>query len=178
MILFYEKEFIFEIDYSEIKKQLHKFNYEIYDINNIEIFDWNTLIIQYNKINNNHISFKDISMITFTNYGYIEYTKNLIISLKRCEFPIPLKIYTLDLKSYKELENLNENIIIELFNDENNHNENIIEYKKNKWNEMMFSKIKIIYEELQNNNYVFYTDSDITFEDNRCLDYLINHIND
>lgn len=176
MILFYEKEFIFEMDYSEIKKQLNQFNYEIYDINNIEIFDWNTLIIRDNKINN-YISFKDISMITFTNYGYIEYTKNLIISLKRCEFPISLKIYTLDEKSYYELENLNENIIIELFNDENNHNENIIEYKKNKWNEMMFSKIKIIYEELQNNKYVFYTDSDIVFENKRCLNYLINNIN-
>ena len=85
--------------------------------------------------------------------------------IKRREFPIPLKIYTLDLKSYIELEKLNRNIIIELFNDENNHNENIIEYKKDKWNEMVFSKIKIIYEELKNNKYVFYTDSDITFED-------------
>ena len=117
----------------------------------------------------------DISFITFTNYGYLHYTKNLILSLEKCNFPLPLKVYCIDQKSFDELQEWNQKITLEMLNDETNTNENIVGWKKEGWNTMALSKLKCIYKELLINPYVFYTDSDIVFEKN-CLQYLIDNL--
>jgi len=116
---------------------------------------------------------KDISFITFTNYGYLHYTKNLILSLEKCNFPIPLKVYCIDQKSFDELQACG-NITVEMLNDETNTNETIVGWKKEGWNTMVFSKLKCIHRELLKNPYVFFTDSDIVFENNYCLQYLFD----
>ena len=128
---------------------------------------------QYNSLKNRN----DISFITFTNYGYIHYTKNLILSLEKCNFPLPLKIYCIDQKSFDELQKFKKNILLEMLNDETNTNENIIGWKGEGWNTMAFSKLKCIHKELLINPYVFYTDSDIVFEKD-CLPYLIENLKD
>ena len=121
---------------------------------------------------------KDISFITFTNYGYIHYTKNLILSLEKCNFPISLKVYCIDQKSFDELKQWNKNTILEMLNDETNTSENIVGWKEEGWNTMAFSKLKCIHKELFKNPYVFFTDSDIVFENNYCLQYLIDNLKD
>jgi len=118
----------------------------------------------------------DISFITYTNYGYLHYTKNLILSLEKCNFPLPLKVYCIDQKSFDELQEWNQNITLEMLNDETNTNENIVGWKGQGWNTMVFSKLKCIYKELLTNPYVFFTDSDIVFENNYSLQYLLDHL--
>ena len=120
---------------------------------------------------------KDISFITFTNYGYIHYTKNLIVSLEKSNFPLSLKVYCIDQKSFDELKQFNQNILLEMLNDETNTNENIVGWREEGWNTMVFSKLKCIHKELLINEYVFFTDSDIVFETD-CLQYLIDNLKD
>tara|TARA_B100000575_G_C23119124_1_gene647390 strand:- start:689 stop:1369 length:681 start_codon:yes stop_codon:yes gene_type:complete len=119
----------------------------------------------------------NISFITFTNYGYLHYTKNLILSLGRCNFSLPLKVYCIDQKAFDELNQWNKNIVLEMLNDETNTNENIVGWKKEGWNTMAFSKLKCIHKELLQNQYVFFTDSDIVFEKD-CLQYLMDNKKD
>ena len=127
---------------------------------------------QYNELQNR----KDISFITFTNYGYIHYAKNLILSLEKCNFPIPLKVYCIDQKSFDELKQFNQKILLEMLHDETNTNETIVGWKEEGWNTMIFSKLKCIHKELVINPYVLFTDSDIVFENNYCLQYLLDNL--
>ena len=110
--------------------------------------------------------------------AYINYTKNLILSLKKCNFPLKLKIYCIDEKSYNILYKFNDNITLELLNDEKNLQEEFVHYFKEGWNTMMLSKIKCIHKELLTSKYVLYTDTDIVFENNYLLKYLIENIDD
>ena len=118
-----------------------------------------------------------ISFLTFTNFGYLHFTQNLILSLEKINFPLTLKVYCIDQKSYDSLQNWNKNIILEMLNDETNTNQNIVGWKENGWNTMVFSKLKCIYKELFKNEYVFFTDSDIVFEKDP-LEYLLENIKD
>lgn len=118
-----------------------------------------------------------ISFVTFTNFGYLQFTQNLILSLEKINFPLSLKVYCIDQKSYDSLQNWNKNIILEILNDETNKNENIVGWKEKGWNTMVFSKFKCIYKELLQNDYVFFTDSDIIFEKDH-VNYLLENIKD
>lgn len=119
----------------------------------------------------------NISFITFTNFGYLHFTQNLILSLEKINFPLPLKVYCIDQKSYDTLKQWNEKIILEMLNDETNKNESILGWKEEGWNTMVFSKLKCIYKELLKNEYVFFTDSDIVFEKDP-LEYLLGNMKD
>lgn len=119
----------------------------------------------------------NISFVTFTNFGYLHFTQNLILSLEKINFPLSLKVYCIDQKSYDSLRNWNQNIILEILNDETNKNEKIVGWKEKGWNTMAFSKLKCIYKELLQNEYVFFTDSDIVFEKDP-LEYLLKNIKD
>jgi|TARA_B110000046_G_scaffold177890_1_gene205234 hypothetical protein len=119
----------------------------------------------------------NISFLTFTNFGYLHFTQNLILSLEKINFPLSLKVYCIDQKSYDTLQNWNKNIILEMLNDETNMNQNIVGWKEKGWNTMVFSKLKCIYKELLKNDYVFFTDSDIVFEKDP-LEYLLENIKD
>jgi len=125
---------------------------------------------------NNLQARKDISFITYTNYGFLHYTKNLILSLEKCNFPLPLKVYCIDRKSLVELQGWGKNITLEMLNDETNTNETIVGWKDKGWNTMILSKLKCIHKELITNSYVLYTDSDIVFENNTCLQYLLDNL--
>ena len=121
---------------------------------------------------------QDISFVTYTNSGYLNYTKNLILSLEKCNFPLPLTIYCVDQEAYDNLKNLDYNIIPKLLNDETNTHSDFIEFYKEGWNTMMLSKLKCIHKELIDYDYVFYTDGDIVFENNFCIQYLVDNLHD
>ena len=71
---------------------------------------------------------QDISFVTYTNSGYLNYTKNLILSLEKCNFPLPLTIYCVDQEAYDNLKNLDYNIIPKLLNDETITHSDFIEF--------------------------------------------------
>lgn len=123
---------------------------------------------------------KDISFMTYTNSGYINYTKNLILSLGKCDFPLKLTVYCVDKKSYENLKVFDTNLKLNLkyLNDDDNQNEEFVKLYNKGWNKMMISKLKCIHKELYKSDYVFYTDSDIVFENNYCIKYLIDNLYD
>ena len=121
---------------------------------------------------------KNISFVTYTNTGYLNYTKNLILSLEKYNFPLSLTIYCIDQGAYDNLKNIDSNIILKLLNDETNTHPDFIEFYKEGWDTMMLSKLKCIHKELLDYDYVFYTDGDIVFENNYCIQYLLQNIED
>lgn len=191
LILIYQ-EYDSNLNYSEIKNKMTNEYKILFNITNLynffiehdfQIEDWfqfTKKIKKYDSLNDIDLkeiqSRKDISFITYTNIGYINYTKNLIYSLRKCNFPLKLKVYCIDKESINELEKYDNNLILEYLNPEYEMKE-IVPYMLKDWNKMAFICIQIIYKELLKNNYVLYTDSDIVFENNYCIKYLINNIN-
>ena len=53
-----------------------------------------------------------LNIITFTNKGYIDYTKNLLDSNKLNNVNLDLKVYTLDDYSYKYFSDIHENVVL------------------------------------------------------------------
>ena len=186
------QEYDYNFNYLEFKnKIITEYNvlfninnlYNYFIENNIEIEDWfqfTKKIKEYQQLNEIELkeikSRKDISFITYTNIGYINYVKNLIYSLRKCNFPLKLKVYCIDKESINELEKYDNNLILEYFNPDFEIKD-IVPYMTTGWNKMSFTCIQIIYKELLKNDYVLYTDSDIVFENNYCIKYLINNIN-
>ena len=186
LVLFYEQH-IEKYTYTELKDKLQIIkNIDIHNlIQDTQVENWFRVSTPIKKdyllSKEAHLEIQkrqDISFITYTNLGYLKYTKNLILSLEKCDFPLPLTIYCVDQGAYDNLQNMNSNIILKLLNDETNSNEEFIEYYKEGWNTMMLSKIKAIRKELIDYDYVFYTDSDIVFENNYCIQYLLDNLHD
>ena len=176
LLVFYNEEFTRRVTYQTLKDNLPNIKTFTEDLSQFSMMDWNKLVKNINyELSNDYVIEGDISFITFTNYGYIKYIKNLIESLKKCNFPLRLKIYCIDEKSYNELENYSDNIILEKMIDET-INETITGYLKEGWSNMMITKMKVIYKELQTSNYVLYTDGDIVFKNNYLIKYLIENI--
>lgn len=186
LILIYEQH-IESYTYEKLKLKIlsNIINFDLNEINEFQLNDWfrisKLIKKKYILLEKDYEEIKerkDISFLTYTNFAYINYTKNLILSLKKCNFPLKLKIYCIDEKSYNILYNFSNNIILELLNDETNSREYTVNYFKEGWNYMMLSKIKCIHKELLNFKYVLYTDTDIVFDNNYLLKYLINNIYD
>ena len=178
LFVFYNEEFVKRVTYQTLKDNLPNMKTFSEDLSLFSMIDWYKLVKNTNYIlTNDYVVDETISFITFTNYGYIKYIKNLIESLKRCNFPLKLKIYCIDENSYNELTNYSDNIIVEKLIEEN-INEDIKEYLKEGWSDIMMTKIKIIEQELKTSNYVLYTDGDIVFNNNYLIQYLTENIKD
>ena len=185
LVLCYEQH-IENYSYNQLKDKLQIIDIDIHKlIHDYQIEDWFRMSTPIKKdylLSENKLKEikqrKDISFVTYTNLAYINYTKNLILSLKKCNFPLKLKIYCIDEKSYNILYKFNDNITLELLNDKKNLQEEFVHYLKEGWNTMMLSKIKCIHKELLTSKYVLYTDTDIVFENNYLLKYLIENIDD
>ena len=50
--------------------------------------------------------------VTFTNFGYLNFTKNLIASIKKNEININLKTFALDDMSYEQLSKISDNVVL------------------------------------------------------------------
>ena len=178
IFVFYNEEFTKRVTYQTIKDHLPNIKAFTEDLSQFSMMDWNKLVKNVNyELSNDYIIDDNISFITFTNYGYIEYIKNLIESLKKCNFLLQLKVYCIDEKSYSELENYSNKIILEKMIDETS-NETITNYLEPGWNNIVLNKLKCISKELLTKEYVLYIDGDIVVNNNYVIKYLIENIKD
>ena len=113
--------------------------------------------------------------ITLTNYGYLDYTRNLIKSLEKIGVE-GMKVYCLDNKSFNELD-YDRKLKIE--NTEEEEIEDFYTFRSgNEWSLIMYNKFRIIYRELLKNDFVLFCDGDIIFRDKRFRVDLLNRIED
>jgi len=154
---------------------------------NISVENPNLLKIQYENLSENNImansiktvkydenDYNNISFITLTNTGYIDYTLNCLQSLKNVNMKKQLKTYCVGEKGYSTLKT--EGVLCELIND--NKAETFAKFRKTNWSNIVYYKFEIIYKNLLNHKYVCITDGDIVYENNQMFDYLLNHIED
>ena len=113
--------------------------------------------------------------ITFTNFGYLSFTKNLIGSIKKNEVNINLRTFALDDMSYEQLSKISDNVV--LYKDEDFKITEFIKQDENIFAELMYKKLEIIYTSLLKNEYVLYVDGDVVFKKNPT-DYLMRSIGD
>lgn len=113
----------------------------------------------------------ELNCMTFTNKGYVEYTKNLIISSQKNSVNVNIKVYALDQYSYDYFKSFHENVF--LYNKEDFQNKYLSQSDKNFGN-LMIVKFELIYKELLENENVLYIDGDIVFKKN-LSSYLLNY---
>ena len=102
-----------------------------------------------------------MKLITLTNDGYIEYTENLLISLRNVGIN-DLNIYCVGQKSYNYFKN--KGFLVRLINTNIISNANKFQnWRTKNFNKLMFYKLKLVHEELKSNNRVLYIDGDIVF---------------
>ena len=117
---------------------------------------------------------KKVQFITITNSGYIPFTINCYKSLKRNNINQELISYCLDEDSYNYLKKNNYPCV--LFKGDVNATHNLSRYKDENWKKMMYLKMRIIFENLLNSDYLCITDGDIVFENNNFLDYAVKNL--
>ena len=118
--------------------------------------------------------------VTFTNFGYLSFTKNLIGSIKKNEVNINLKTFALDDMSYEQLSKISDNVVF--YKDEDLKITEFIKQNENIFAELMYTKLEIIYTSLNKNEFVLYVDGDEAFkkpngllnEFNRRFRYIIS----
>ena len=99
-----------------------------------------------------------LAFITLTNNGYKEMTKNCLISLKKIGINY-LKVFCIDQESYDYL-SPNFNFIYLLDIDKEEVESELINYRVGNWSKVVHKNL-IYDKELQNNDYVLFTDGDI-----------------
>tara|TARA_B100001996_G_scaffold133739_2_gene101798 strand:- start:8074 stop:8778 length:705 start_codon:yes stop_codon:yes gene_type:complete len=118
-----------------------------------------------------------LESITFTNYGYLDFTLNLLNSIEKNNVDLELSIYCTDIKSFNELENKGYkaiNIISEL---ESSNNKLEWEAGNEDFGLIMIKKFEAIYNSLKENKLVLYIDGDVVIKKD-ITDYLCNEIGD
>lgn len=115
-----------------------------------------------------------LAFITLTNNGYKEMTKNCLISLKKLGISY-LKVYCIDQESYDYLSKDFENIFKMDIGDEEVEKD-LINFRYKKWSKIVFKKFNIIYKELQENDYVLFTDGDIVYKKKGFVEYCLDQI--
>ena len=118
---------------------------------------------------------KNVQSITFTNYGYLDFTMNLCESIKKNKIDLELLIYCTDKKSFDYLSKYNYNCILLNSNLSQSKRAEAWKAGNSKFGEMMVSKFESIYDGLLKNDYVIYIDGDIVIKEN-ILEYLQKEI--
>lgn len=116
----------------------------------------------------------DVKFITLTNSGYVSFTQNCYKSLEKLEFKKQLDSYCIGRLGCDLLRS--QGYSCELIDNESNSN--IQQFRSGNWGNIVINKFKIINENLRKYKYVCITDGDIVFEDNRFLEYCLEHIGD
>jgi hypothetical protein len=104
-----------------------------------------------------------IQFVTFTNSGYINFTNNLLESIKINKIDINLKIFAIDDDSFNYFKNIHDNV--ERYYQEK-FSSKLIHQKENNFGSLMLIKFDIIYRSLLENKYVGYIDGDIVIKKN------------
>ena len=81
--------------------------------------------------------------ITFTNYGYIQYTKNLIASLNKNNINLDLRVFCIDDESDQELTSLS--VKTERFENQFLQNNNLVSWDSENFGSMMLYKFPRVY---------------------------------
>lgn len=110
--------------------------------------------------------------LTFTTFGYKDYTDNLLKSISINQVDINLNVYALDEKS-KEYFNDTHNNVTTLETEVNF--EKFIDQKNSRFGELMYKKFECIHNSMTNNEYVLYVDSDVVIKKN-ITNYLLRNI--
>lgn len=118
----------------------------------------------------------DVAFITLTNDGYIDLTLNCYESLKRLGFENTLTSYVIGEKGYDLLKK--KGLRCFLIDNMKSKHEKLNHYRRRGWGDLMFQKIRIVYEMLKTNKYVCITDGDIVFENHNFMNYCIENIKD
>jgi len=150
-----------------------------------ELTDFKLLINHYNNlldwpiapteaIKSNENLYNNISFITLTNTGYVDYTLNCLESLRRINTKINLECYCVGIEGYNKLKNKGFNC--NLIDDEKNSKFQI--YQGKNWSNITYYKFEIIHKNLLNNKFVCITDGDIVYENNIFFDFLLQNIGD
>ena len=113
----------------------------------------------------------ELNFITFTNKGYVDYTKNLLISNKVNNANTNIKVYTLDDYSFNFFSDIHNNV--ELFKKED-FADNYYSQADENFGNLMLVKFELIHRELLKNENVIYVDGDIVFKKD-FRDYLVNY---
>ena len=103
----------------------------------------------------------DLNFITFTNKGYVDYTRNLLISNKKNDVNENIKVYALDEYSHNFFSDLHDKV--ELYKKTDFANRYLSQADQNFGN-LMLVKFELIYKELLENDNVVYVDGDIVFK--------------
>jgi len=116
----------------------------------------------------------ELNFFTFTNKGYVDYTKNLLLSNKLNNSEADIKVYCLDDSSFNIFSEIHKNV--ELFKKEDFADKYFSQADENFGN-LMLVKFELIYRELLQNENAIYVDGDIVFKKN-FLNYLKNYSKD
>jgi len=116
----------------------------------------------------------ELNFFTFTNKGYVDYTKNLLLSNKLNNSEADIKVYCLDDSSFNIFSEIHKNV--ELFKKEDFADKYFTQADENFGN-LMLVKFELIYRELLQNENTIYVDGDIVFKKN-FLNYLKNYSKD
>ena len=128
----------------------------------------------------------NISIITMTNSGYLDFTRNCIKSLEKIGIFNLLKVYCVDEKCYRELEEYKNVVLMDhVYGDSVN---NLQKFPR-AWQKMMknsntestfkdlvFLKFNAISHALENSSFVMLVDGDVVFLNDEFLNYAYNAI--
>jgi hypothetical protein len=113
-----------------------------------------------------------MKFITLTNKGYLDYTRNMIKSLKKLDIEEPLKVYCIGADCYNCLDYDNKVLLNSEAPDE------FQKFREGDWNKVVFQKFNAIYQELIKGNDVLFSDGDIVWLDKRFQRDIQNRIDD
>ena len=115
-----------------------------------------------------------LAFITLTNNGYKEMTKNCLISLRNIGINY-LKVFCIDQESYDYL-SPDFDFVFLMDIDENEVESELINFRVGNWSKVVYKKFDIIYKELQDNDYVLFTDGDIIYKKSGFIEYCLQNL--
>ena len=101
----------------------------------------------------------NFTTVSFTSAGYIELSYNLILSIRKNNLPLKLKLYCLDRESFEFFNKVHENTIF--LENEDNFSNDLMKQSDSNFGELMLKKFFIIHKNLSESNNVLYVDGDI-----------------
>lgn len=117
-----------------------------------------------------------IKLITITNYGYKDITKNSIISLQKINFDLSKVIlYGMDDATCEYFKDCFKDLNVKRTMDYTNAES--ISYCEKGWKDITLQKIRVVYQELLKNDYVLLFDGDIVFNNINFISDLWSKIN-
>ena len=100
LLSIYHNEFIKRVTYKQLKTSIVNLKGIDEGIDCFKIVNYNEIIKKHKTIEK-MVNYDNISMITFTTCDYMNYTQNLIESIKKCRLMKTLKIYCIDSQAYE-----------------------------------------------------------------------------